>query len=385
MAFSLCRQFFMPKKIMAAATALATFSAVPAFAQTTGVTLYGLVDAGVLAQRLHARGGLRSSSIGMQDGLADDSNFGLKGVEDLGGGWSAGFQLESAFSAVDGTLREHGRMFGNQATVSLGKADLGSLELGRQQNVASDYFGDIDPFRAGFGLAGMNATFGATDTYHLDNMAMLRTSPMQGLDVAVGYSFSRDSAVSGGGTGRSGYATSDNDRSVTAGARYTQGPLTLLATYDQLRPASGANAGQANTVREWIAGATYDFDVVKLAAVYGQTRGGLLSAPALGLLPVGAKAIDGPAFARGAVSDSMMLGVSAPLGGGTLMASWQRQGINDDALTGADAPLQIASLGYAYNFTPRTMLFGFGAYAHNLAFTRGFTGVSAGVGLQHNF
>jgi predicted porin len=62
-----------------------------AAAQAQQVTLYGLVDAGVV----HTTGLKGGSSTVVSSGIMESSRFGLRGQEDLGGGYSAIFNLEN--------------------------------------------------------------------------------------------------------------------------------------------------------------------------------------------------------------------------------------------------------------------------------------------------
>ncbi|WP_335930065.1 porin [Paraburkholderia pallida] len=59
------------------------------------------------------------------------SMWGLRGKQDLGGGLSAVFVMESAFAPSQGTLNQGGRLFGRQAYVGLA-GHWGTLTLGRQ-------------------------------------------------------------------------------------------------------------------------------------------------------------------------------------------------------------------------------------------------------------
>ena len=67
---------------------------------TTNVTLYGLVDAG-----FNHVTGLKSGSFnGIASGIMEGSRWGLKGTEDLGGGYKAIFTLESRFEVDTGSV-----------------------------------------------------------------------------------------------------------------------------------------------------------------------------------------------------------------------------------------------------------------------------------------
>jgi len=73
----------MQKKVLAAL--IGTLCAVPAFAQTN-VTIYGIMDAG-----LHFGAGRAK----LVSGIAEGSRLGFKGMEDLGGGYKALFNIEA--------------------------------------------------------------------------------------------------------------------------------------------------------------------------------------------------------------------------------------------------------------------------------------------------
>lgn len=69
-----------------------------AWAQTSNVTLYGIVDAGV-TYTSGVRGGSVTQAV---SGIMDGSRLGVRGTEDLGGGFVAGFTLESRLEADTG-------------------------------------------------------------------------------------------------------------------------------------------------------------------------------------------------------------------------------------------------------------------------------------------
>jgi len=81
------------------AFAAALLGASAAYAQST-VQLYGIVDAGVTRVSGLAAGSVTTVSSGIMEG----SRWGLKGTEDIGGGYKAIFTLESRFEADTGAL-----------------------------------------------------------------------------------------------------------------------------------------------------------------------------------------------------------------------------------------------------------------------------------------
>lgn len=351
-------------------------------AAETSVTLYGLIDAGLIYQRVKlgstdANGpSSNQSRFAVQSGQQSGSRWGLRGVEDLGNGVAANFVLESGFSTSSGR-REQNRMFNRQATVGL-SSSLGSLDIGRQTNVASRYQEAIDPFALDFYQANMGSTFGAANTVRYDNSIIYQSPVFGGFQFAGGYSFATDEDAD-----VVGFRTNENNRAVTAGLRYVGGPLSVSLTYDQqFRKPVQPEPKQA------IIGAAYDFEVVKVSAAYGWAKDGSISGPGL---PLGGGRSDSDGNGTGATNDlftwkglkinSYMVGLSAPIGGSTaIFGSWQRADPNKD-LTATN----IYSLGTTYTLSKRTNLYAYGSYADNFAFISGNKATTVGLGLRHLF
>ncbi len=127
----------------------------PAFSQ---VTVYGVVDTGVeWLNNVDAAGHSAFKMPGLGGSLP--SRIGFKGVEDLGGGLKAIFQLENGFGPDNGAMNQGGRFFGRQAYVGLSSNRFGTLTMGRLYNMTylvqakSDTFGgnlysigSLDPY-----------------------------------------------------------------------------------------------------------------------------------------------------------------------------------------------------------------------------------------------
>lgn len=120
----------------------------------------------------------------------------------------------------------------------------GQLEFGRQANLASKYFsGPIDPFSGSFNLANMGTTFSATNTLRYDNLVLYQSPDWSGFQFGVGYSFNADDTRAPATGQKTGFATGDNNRALTTGLRYANGPLALVATYDRFNPTNAAEGG----------------------------------------------------------------------------------------------------------------------------------------------
>jgi predicted porin len=78
----------MKTKLLAAG--IAACFAVPAMAQSS-VTIYGIADAGVM----YVKNGGQDAKTKLVSGIADGSRLGFRGIEDMGGGYKAIFNLEA--------------------------------------------------------------------------------------------------------------------------------------------------------------------------------------------------------------------------------------------------------------------------------------------------
>jgi Outer membrane protein (porin) len=110
----LSRYWTTMKLLKFAPLAIAGALSSAAHAQSS-VTLYGLISAGVgYATNQGGKNAWQALS-----GTNQNPRWGLKGVEDLGGGTTAIFQLENGFNVMTGTASQNGREFGRQAFVGL--------------------------------------------------------------------------------------------------------------------------------------------------------------------------------------------------------------------------------------------------------------------------
>ena len=118
------------KKTLLAATLAAAVSG--AFA--ADVTLYGVADVGLRYTNTKTDG-VSTDKLEMMSGHNAGSRFGLKGSEDLGNGWKAGFQLEGQYLVDTGALK-NAKFFHRLATVSI-SGPLGTVYAGRMGTLSS--------------------------------------------------------------------------------------------------------------------------------------------------------------------------------------------------------------------------------------------------------
>lgn len=197
------------------------------YAQSS-VTLYGLVDAGLNylsnAQTGRSNGSLVGhSQYSFQDGVTGGQNgsrWGLLGTEDLGGGISAIFRLESGFAINTGALGQGGAGVGRQAYVGL-KSPIGTVTMGRQYDPVATTVG---PFSAAAQWGGYMASHGVDvdnflNTRRINNSVKFQSPDFNGLSFSGMYSF-------GGVPGSVG-----NKQLWSAGIGYTQGAFSAGAAY----------------------------------------------------------------------------------------------------------------------------------------------------------
>ncbi|WP_196485439.1 porin [Burkholderia cepacia] len=103
--------------------------------RASSVVLYGIVDVSIVYTR---NSGDAPGRIELQSGSLSGSRVGLKGVEPLGGGAAALFQLENGFNAVNGQANQGRRLFGRQSSVGLRTPGGHTLVVGRLYDPLTD-------------------------------------------------------------------------------------------------------------------------------------------------------------------------------------------------------------------------------------------------------
>ena len=133
-----------------------------ASAQTTGITLFGIADVAVG----QVKNGSEGSTTRVQSGSSNTSRFGIKGEEDLGGGFSAGFHFQAGVRVDTG--ESDAKFFGRRSTVSL-LGNFGEVRLGRDYTPTSlntffDEFGVVGVGSVGIFTYGSGANLGSSAT-----------------------------------------------------------------------------------------------------------------------------------------------------------------------------------------------------------------------------
>lgn len=322
--------------------ALATLLGATGAAAQSSLTIYGIADVGVVFES----GGARGKVTKLTSGIASGSRLGFRGTEDLGGGQSAYFVLESGFGldtgsnaqSVTATGGQQGLWFGRLALVGL-RGGWGSLQAGRLYTpFAATIAGLADPFAVGMAGSAVNIL---NSTGLRANNAIQYLSPNWN-------GFTADAMVSLGEV--AGDNTLGRGEGGTVG--YASGPVNVKLAYWRRHAATAGTDAARNTM---LAG-TYNFGPAKLHAGYAVNRGPgsafylgqAYSSPAVHN-PYGTT----PPPVSTADSRDLLLGVSASVGPGTLLASYIHR---DDRTRLSQDATQLA-VGYSYPLSKRTDLY----------------------------
>ena len=302
--------------------ALAVLAASGAAMAQSSVTLFGIVDAGVA--RVSSNG---VSVTGVsRSGLAT-SRLGFRGEEDLGGGLKAGFWLEGGVLNDDGGS---GFNFQRRSTVGLSGA-FGEVRLGRDLTagylnvLAADVFGDVG-VGASIGknlfVSSAAGAVNAIDTRKSNMITYLTPANLGGFYGQLQYSF-------GEAASNASYDKANDYLGARVG--YRNGPLEAAVGFAQ-----GRGASAANDVDQFNVFASYDLGVAKAFIGFNQEKNNA---------PVEVK------------YQSYLLGLTAPVGPGTVRVSY-----NDVDLKNSGNDAQKFAIGYVYDLSKRTAIYG--TYAH---------------------
>jgi predicted porin len=254
---------------------LGTLSASAAYAQTS-VTLYGIADGGLRLDHTSI-GTLKSVGSGGESG----TRWGIRGTEDLGGGLKAVFTFEQGFdlgdnsvpqgvvtgttpnSPVNGTAGSS-RMFSRTAQVGLSSDKAGDILFGRAYTPFYVSWTAIDPMAGG--LVGNAQNFAVGNTTRFDNAIYYNSPKLYGFQLTTAYRLG-ESTTDNANPAVATTSAKNGGNAGNASLTYAAGPV--LAAYSFM---SIKNQFDNNTQRTQFAGVAYDLKIVKLAAMYFNTR-----------------------------------------------------------------------------------------------------------------
>ena len=225
----------------------------------------------------------------------------------------------------------------------------GAISAGRQYSLGFNNLSTIDPF--GTGYAGQINNIVDPSGIRLNNSVTYATPNMGGFVGAAEIAFGEQTG------------NWEANRETGAGLTYASGPVYVGFSFYDVSTSTGNGAAKKN----YTFGGTYDFGVAKLHALVQKTTG-----------PSTLDVLD------------LMGGVTVPLAGGNVMASY----IHHNDRTSSDKDAQQFGIGYNYPLSKRTAVYTAFAKIQNrngAAFTVGnATATGTGnkafnLGVVHNF
>ena len=341
-------------------------------AQTANVTLYGIVDVGVQ----HVNGVRGGSITQVASGIMEGSRWGLRGTEDLGGGYKTLFVLENRFEADTGGLGNR-PLSGSQLPDRFTAGLLPSVQAALNGAVGPSlgvnvpgrlfdrqaYVGLVTPF--GAILAGRQYTPAFEITSRFDAFSLATAaSPSQLASIPAGVDIRESNSVMyrielQGFYGSAFYAFGESTASTKAGrlvginGGYQAKQFGVGIGYNER-----TNSAGQKSLNSLVMGANFDAGLANIFALYGvlkEPNGS--SAPELraGLIGGGVPAIlvDTGILPR-FMQDSRLYHVGAriPLGVGQITVGYSR--LDDRRATNADS--ESYGVAYTYPLSKRTDL-----------------------------
>ena len=303
------------KKSLLALAALTAFAG--AASAQSSVTLFGIVDAGF--GRVTAGG---KSVTGISNSGINSSRFGVRGVEDLGGGLQAGFWLEGQLNNDMGLgtsqaagNSKNGLTFERRSTVSL-MGGFGEIRIGRDYTPTFWNTTVYAPFGPNGVAQAMTPAMGGgnqANAVRANNTIAYFLPNMGGLQGQVQMGF---------GENLSGGAKTNNYFGFRFG--YAAGPISAHGAYGKTEGAT-----DADDVKYLNFGASFDAGVVKPMLVIAQEKTG-----------------------AGAKVAAIELGLVAPVGAGEIRAAYSRYDVKN-----SDNDWSKLGVGYVHNLSKRTAVY----------------------------
>jgi predicted porin len=332
----------MNKKLVAVAVAGFLAAPLAAQAQNANVTLYGRLNLDL--EYIDANG----SNPSVTRVSSNSSRLGVRGTESLGGGLSAIFQIESSINGDRGG----GDLAGRESFIGL-QGSWGTVKIGRFLAPYDDMhpiFGNVPTFTTSIlataALWANNGSFskgtGAFDD-RLSNSIRYDSPNIAGFTGSAQISLCGTTGIAG--SNGCGVGDAENGATdayvVSLAGIYNNGPFQGGIAYERNKDIRGINLDdQALTVT-----AAWNFGVVRVAGLYERLD------------------YDTP---TGSLKRNLYgVGVTAPVGPGTLYASWQRAEDGKGGCTsrvggftcGSDTGADHYTISWTYPLSKRTITY----------------------------
>ena len=380
--------------------ALAVMGASTVAFAASNVTLYGVIEEGVVVQKAKHQ----DTTVSLKSGFDQGSRWGIRGVEELGNGYSVGFILEQGFNADNGDQAVAGKQFSRESILYVtggfgrfGFGRTGTLASGAQSNNILTGWA----LGTGFGLSAWTS-FGGSFS-RTDNAVFYKTPSFGGLTISAMYSngytgddakWSKNNHYYGIGAKYEANAIKsslifeamDNKgtevASKTAGSLFNIGQWAVVEGYD---PAKLTDA-QKDEYKAWAKTSLDDATAAKKRALminYGLEYNMGAWTPMFAY----------QWFNQDGGKKTHMFGLSAKVGvaGGDILVGGRYLFGHDEALTGDDK-VRAWNLGaaYIYPLSKRTALKAYAGYADSSKGWKdkeevAYNGYQLYLGMRHSF
>lgn len=264
----------MQKKLIALAVA-GMFAVPAAFAATSNVDIYGKFHASV-----NVYGGDYDDNAINNVGISNNaSRIGFKGSEDLGGGLSAIWQVETSVNLDEGGGAAGS---GRNTFIGLASKSMGTLTLGKQDTPLKLVGRSVDLF--GDTIADSRNVLGGGSDTRTDNTVMYVSPDFSGFSLAAAYMTDPNVGSTAGPVTSTNAADREDSSAYNLSAAYSNGPIYVGLGYgdgdalensgidDHWRVAGAFTMGDLKFVAQYDKinreAANSDFDAWMLGAQY---------------------------------------------------------------------------------------------------------------------
>ncbi|HMS05866.1 MAG TPA: porin [Burkholderiaceae bacterium] len=360
-----------PRPIAQAVGLLALWCVSGAAMAQSSVTLGGVMDGGL---RIVKNSGLPIERTEMS-GSNMTSRFYLRGTEDLGGGLSAGFHVETGLQLPTGSTASSvaGQFWDRRSTVSLASSSLGELRLGRDYAPSYTSWSMFDPF--GYvGIAGSNNLISSSPQGPI--RAAFGSNP--NTTVRSNSGFQWFSPGGWGGVNANLFVTANEGGTAAAGIHKVTGlRVGWSGSGVRLSAASTRTSNDLTTLGSFTdntVGASYDFSGVRISAAWRRFQ-----------------------YANARQTNLMLAGTIKVGQSGNVKISLGKNSFNGNvgATNISSNSARLVGLGYVHDLSRRTALYAHVARLSNrgalsMAIAGGYPGLAAGgsstgyeFGLRH--
>ena len=325
----------------------------------SNVTIYGIVDTGFIKKSGHD----------VEMGENVNNRLGFRGVEDLGSGVKATFELERRFDLNNGVEKGYTKPgYDGAANVGLKSDTWGAVRLGRVNELTTETIRKFDPFYQ-YGVGAMLE--GSQRSPRISNTIRYDSPNWSGFHFGASYSLGGNTDNDSINSSKAANGTTDMTDVKAFGADndgyaimlgYDNGPLALVANWSRLADSKKSSV--------WNLGAAYRFGDAKVELLYQQTKDkGWANGEASywNVRAGGDLAADFGAGNPYASIDELeekqwLLGLEWKLGPGRLNASAQWMEVEVGGGDVSDKDIYKYAIGYTYDLSKRTAIYGNIAY-----------------------